>query len=171
MSIFVKAIKPQRFKSDVFAQEIEKAQQEFANGVKEDFEKTVETWSEKPTFEVVTDVTGGEVSTLVATDNEIYGYVDEGTKPHAIFAGAYTGKSEKKTLAFSSEFVPKTTKGFIGSNPGSKGKVDTFRPYVQHPGTKAREFSKTIRQKWEKRYKKIMEKAMSTANKKSGYAI
>ena len=170
MAFFVKGIKPKRFKSEAFLREMQAMMDRFGKDVKKDFEKTTATWKKKPKFETVTDTSAGEIAVLVATDDEIYKFTDEGTKPHPIFAGIYTGKSNKKTLAFSSTSRPKTTPNVIGSNPGVVGKRDTFVPFVQHPGTKARNFTKIIEAKWRRPFKRRAEAAMRKANKSAGHS-
>ena len=138
--------------------------------IKKDYESTVSSWSEKPVFEMIISLAGGpqvEVFTL----NEIYGYVDKGTKPHLIWAGFYTGKSEHKVLAFASKSTPKTTPGVIGSSAGSIGSVDKHTPYVKHPGGKPRDFSKEIQKKWQPKFRMEMEATMIRVAQASGHAL
>jgi len=143
---------------------------EISRGILKDFQETTKTWAKKPKFDMLYDLKGGP-TVLIGTDDEIYRYVDEGTKPHPIFAGIYTGKSDKMVLAFPSIFKPKTTPNVIGSGPGFKGGDTVLRPYVNHPGTKPRNFSDNIRKKWEKPYKRRMERAMKDAARKSGHGL
>lgn len=168
--ILTKTIKPSRLRDDALRLELLNAMRDVGRKVKKDFEATTKTWERKPEFEMLISLVGGP-TVLVGTDDEIYRYVNEGTKPHPIFAGVYTGKSDKKVLAFPSIFRPKTTPNVIGSGPGFKGGDTVFRPYVDHPGTKPRNFSKIIKKKWEKQYKRRMEQAMREAAKKSGHGL
>lgn len=168
--ILTKTIKPSRLKEDALRLELLNAIRDVGRKVKKDFEATVKTWEHKPEFEMLISLIGGP-TVLVATDDEIYRYVDEGTKPHPIFAGVYTGKSDKKVLAFPSIFKPKTTPNVIGSGPGFKGGDTVLRPYVNHPGTKPRNFSKIIKKKWDKPYKRRMEQAMKDVARKSGHGL
>jgi len=139
--------------------------------VKKDFEKTTKTWRHKPKFEVLVSLTGPGPVLLVGTDDKIYRYVDEGTRPHLIWAGIYTGKSRKRLLVFNSGFEPKTQPRVIGSSAGAVFGAKVMRPYVQHPGTEAREFDKTIQRMWESKFKRRMEAAMRQAAKDSGHAL
>jgi len=105
----------------------------------------------------------------VFTDNEIYGYVNDGTRPHPIFP------KKAKALAFQwggkGSYTPKTTPRVIGSRAGGPSGPTVYRPYVQHPGTKGRHFDEEIEKLMQPRFKRAMEKAMSDARKKSGHAI
>ena len=170
-AIVYKEIKPSRLKIDALRLTLLNEMRKAGTAIKQDFEKTTATWSKKPRFEVQISLVGGP-TVLVGTDDEIYGYVDRGTEPHEIWAGFYTGKSNKKTLAFASSSTPKTKPGVIRSFPGSRGKIDVFVPYVaKHPGTKARGFSKEIAKQWKPKFKRRMEKAMAQAAKASGHAL
>jgi len=170
-ALVFKIIKPQRLKVDAMRLALLNPMRKVGTGIKADFEKTVSTWKNKPKFDMqisLSPVPQTEVSTV----DKIYGYVDQGTKgPYEIWAGYYTGKSNKKNLAFSSKSTPKTTPGVIGSSGGSRGTVDTFRPYVEHPGIKARNFSKEIEKIWQPKFKRAMEGAMSKVAKASGHAL
>lgn len=105
----------------------------------EDFLKTVETWTTQPEF-IVTPVAmrGNNLVGGVATDNEIYSYVNNGTEPHAIYP-VYA-----KALRFWSGFSPKTTPGVIGSKQGGSGGDAIFAQAVMHPGSAARNFDQAI---------------------------
>ena len=171
--IVAKAIKPQRFKEEVFAKAITDAANLAARDIQKDFESTIKTWKHKVKFVKEVDIKASPVQILVGTDDEIYRYVDEGTKPHPIFAGIYTGKSNKKALAFpwggKGSYKAKTMPGVIGSQQGgASGPMRAF-PFVQHPGTKARNFDEAVRKMWEPKFKKLMEAAMRIAARGSGH--
>jgi len=169
-ALVFKEIKPQRLRIDAMRLALLNPMRKVGTGIKSDFEKTTATWDHKVKFERQISLAGGPHVEIFTTD-EIYGYVDKGTKPHDIWAGFYTGKSDKKVLAFASKSTPKTKPNVIGSFSGSRGRVDTFRPHVRHPGGKPRNFSKEITKKWQPRFKRRMEKAMSQAAKASGHAL
>lgn len=164
-----KEIRPKRFDSEAFRREIVAAIEKAAEDVLEDFEKTTATWNHKPDFEKLTQE--NPPTLFISTDDEIYGYVDRGTKPHIIWAGIYTGRSNKKALAFPSSSTPKTTPRIIGSTAGSRSSEKVVRPYVNHPGTKPRHFEEVIEKKWRPLFKRRMEAAMSRAAKASGHSI
>lgn len=169
----VKVIKPARFKDQEFKREIRNAMKRFSRRMKKEFEKTTETWEHPVKFDEHTNLTpyGETPSVSVTTDNEIYGYVNNGTEPHEIWAGAYTGKSEAKLLVFGSYFVPKTKVRVIGSEPGDKGGPMVGVPMVNHPGTEAREFDKAIQEEMTPWFKKEMEQAMKDGAKASGHGM
>jgi len=168
---FVKIVKPKRFKDAEFSRIMRNAMRRAVRQIRKDFELTTKTWEHEVVFKEHTHLTKRTPSPAVSvtTDDEIYGYVNNGTRPHEIWAGIYTGKSEAKVLAFPSMFAPKTKVGVIHSWPGMSGGETVFRPYVQHPGTEAREFDKVIREEREPWFKSQMEKAMSVARKSSGH--
>lgn len=124
-----------------------------AKGALEDFKVTTATWQHQPDFSIDTPNADRRV---VGTDDEIYGYVSGGTKPHIIVAHG-------KALAFpGGGFRPKSRPGYIGSNKGSKGGAVVFRPRVQHPGTEARKFDEAIAEKWQKQLPVVMQRAIDS---------
>ena len=170
-ALVYKSIKPKRLKQDALRLTLLNEMRKVGTQMKADFEKTTATWTHKPKFEVVVSLTQPGPTLLVFTDDEIYGYVSKGTKPHLIFAGIYTGKSDKKALAFPSKSSPKTRPGVIGSSAGSRGGTTVVRPYVSHPGTKPRKFEEAIQKIWMKKFKRQMEAAMKKAVQQSGFAL
>lgn len=166
-----KPIKPKRLKDDAFRLEILNEVRKTGRDIRKDFEKTTATWKRKPEFDIDISLTAPGPIVEVSTDNKIYRFVNDGTDPHPIFAGIFTGKSNKKALAFFPSSTPKTAPGIIGSGSGSQSGDRVARPYVDHPGTKARNFDETIAKKWEKLFKRRMEAAMVKGAKKSGYML
>jgi hypothetical protein len=171
MILVMKSIKPARLKDKEMRLELLNGMRRCATGIRHDFEETTKTWEHKPKFESEVSLTGPGPVVLVGTNDQTYQYVDEGTRPHPIFAGYYTGKSRARVLAFAGTFIAKTVPGVLGSGAGSRGPTDTFTPYVQHRGTKARGFSKMIQKVWEKRFKQDMQDAMKEAAKASGHGM
>jgi hypothetical protein len=80
----------------------------------------------------------------VTTDDEIYNYVDKGTRAHII------RPRNANVLAFQGGYQAKTMPRVIASRPGGRSGPTVYAMEVHHPGTKAREFSKIIHAKWEK---------------------
>ena len=122
-----------------------------AKAVKADFDVTTQTWKERPTF----TIDGSGEQRTVATDSEIYGFVDEGTDPHII-----TAKSPQKPLTFGVGGRPKTAPRVIGSGPGGKGTQIVRAQRVNHPGSAARDFSETIKEKWDERLADVVQRAI-----------
>lgn len=105
-----------------------------------DFHVTTETWSHQPRFTIDKSHPGERI---IGTDDDIYHFVDAGTKPHTIVA------KNKKVLAFGAGSRAKTQVRVIGSGAGRKGGTPVRVTRVRHPGTAARQFSETIAAKWQ----------------------
>jgi len=133
--------------------------------IKEDFEATTQTWKHKPKFDIKISLAGGTPSVEVGTGDEIYGFVDEGTKPHVI------APVNAKRLVFATGYRAKTQPGVIGSSAGGANGDVVYAKVVHHPGTKARKFSEKIKRKWAGQFGKRMLAAMSEAAKATGHAI
>jgi len=166
-----KIIKPKKMKVDALRLALLNELRAVGKDVKQDFESTTRTWEHKPKFEISISLTAPGPILEVSTSDEIYRYVNKGTRRHLIWAGAYTGKSDKKVLAFPSASTSKTTPRVIGSGPGSRSSDKVIRPYVDHPGTKARNFDEEIAKKWKKLFKRRMEAVMKKGARASGHAI
>jgi hypothetical protein len=174
--IVAKAIKPKRLKDDAMRLTLLNRMRRVGTAIRKDFAETTKTWDHEVVFEQLISLTGPGPVVIVDTDDQIYHWVNDGTGEHGphhqsyeIWAGAYTGKSDKKSLAFPSMSVPKTTPNVIGSGPGSSGGDTVFRPFVVHPGIEPRNFDKIIQKKWEPKFKSEMEDAMRQAVKASGH--
>jgi len=122
-----------------------------AAGALIDFKVTTATWQHQPAFDTSSP---NEASRVVGTDDTIYRFVNEGTRPHIIVAHG-------KGLAFNSGgFRPKSRVRVIGSNAGSAGGSPIVRPMVHHPGTEARQFDQAIAEKWNKQLAVVMQRAI-----------
>lgn len=121
-----------------------------AKAVKVDFGVTTQTWKKKPEFAIAETDDGR----IVGTEDEIYGYVNDGTRPHIIEA------KNGKSLAFGVPSSPKTAVRVIGSSAGSRGSVTIKRKRVRHPGTDARKFDEVIAEKWQEQFPVTMQRAL-----------
>lgn len=145
----LKAIKPDRpFDLAAFRRARDQALDTTAKWVKAQQEKTVKGWRDEPTFTIDSPRDNERV---IGTDDERYGYVDDGTRPHVIVARG-------KVLKFAPGGTAKTRPRVIGSGAGSRGGAIVFRPRVQHPGTEARDFSETIGEQAEQELAKNMQR-------------
>jgi len=169
--IVFKTIKPSRLKVDAMRLKLLNAMRSCGTEIKQDFEKTTATWEHKPEFEVLVSLTGPGPVVLVGTDDKVYRYVSEGTRPHLIFAGYYTGKTNKRALVFKSGYRAKTTPRVLGSSEGGAFGTTVVRPYVEHPGTEAREFDSLVQELWETKFKRRMEQAMKEVAQASGHRM
>lgn len=147
------------YKAPDIQQAIQDALDEEAKEVLKDYDRTTATWTRKPTFKV-------RQASLQAidifTDNEIYGYVNDGTKPHVIRA------KNAPTLAFNTVgFQPKTKVGRLTAKAGSKAKPPkAFPVQVNHPGTKGRDFDELITKRVDRRFPKRLQKHLNSAYRK-----
>jgi hypothetical protein len=171
MALLFKQLKPSTLRQDKMRLALLNGMRVVGRDVRKDYKRTTKTWEHQPEFEIVISLAGGGPTALVATDDEIYRYVDEGTKKHLIWAGIYTGKSDKKTLRFPGTFSAKTIPGVLDSRPGRRGGETVHTPYVQHPGSKARRFTRTIEKIWKPKFKRYMERTMRDVRRASGHAI
>jgi hypothetical protein len=116
-----------------------------------DLESTTRTWKTKVAFDVTITQTGANYAVTAGTDNQIWGWVNSGTKPHTI------RPKRSKYLRFSSGYKAKTRVGIIGSIEGGAFGSDVFSAGVKHPGFKGRGFTQAI----QKRRQKTMEQEIS----------
>lgn len=124
---------------------IEKAVHKTANLVLQDYKAVARTWDHKPAFDLVIQESDGAYSITAGTDDEIFGYVDRGTKPHII------RPRKARLLKFRGGYRAKTRPGVIGSNAGgAAGGSFTSAYFVLHPGTQKRGFTEAIRKRREK---------------------
>lgn len=125
-----------------------------AKAVKVDFGVTTQTWKRKVQFEIIETEDGR----IVGTDDEIYGYVNDGTDAHDI-----TPK-RGKVLVFpwggKGSYRPKTAIRTIGSTGGGSSGGIVKLKRVKHPGTDAREFDETIARKWRELFPRTLQRAL-----------
>lgn len=118
--------------------------------IRRDFQKTVRTWKKQPDFIVSQrKILGGYIYSCY-TENEIYMYVNNGTKPHII--RATRGVNFVTPLAFNYPYTAKTRPGVLKSFKGGKGSNFAQAIEVQHPGTKARKFDEIIQKRFKERW-------------------
>jgi hypothetical protein len=136
----LRAIVPRNplYQTAPFQAEIQKALDKVGKGMKGDFEGTVSTWKHKPEFSVKTTLTAGNAQVEVTTDDEIYGYVSGGTKPHEI------RPKTAKILRFQGGFVAKTSPRSINSGGGGASGDFVFTNVVHHPGNAPRHFERQV---------------------------
>ena len=165
MVLVTKAIKPARFKDEVFFQILDIENLTVAADIELDFGLHVATWKTPVKFEIFVQTGPAAVTVFIGTDNKNFGYVDKATPPHWILP-----KKKGGTLAFSSGFTRKTTPGIIPSGKGGSSGDTVFAKGVLHPGSKGSKITETIQKKWKSRYKRRMEKAMKRAATASGHS-
>jgi hypothetical protein len=162
--VVTKPIKPTAFQHEKMNLVLKRAMEQTAKDILFDYEATAWNWKHKVKFKKVLAVGPNSLDVLVGTDDEIYGYVDQGTHIHDIVP-----KRKGGYLAFKVGGSPKTQPGVMVSGSGQPGTVQVFAKKVRVK-TRARRFSKTIQKEWDKKFKNRMEKAMNEAVKVSGHA-
>lgn len=162
-TIKAKVIRPKKLNERAMRAALLTGLKEVAKDVDEDFAKTYSTWKRKPEFETEVELNSRRGRFAVMTEDEIYRYVDEGTKPHII------RPKRASRLYFQAGYSAKTTPRVIGAKQGGASGPEVYAKAVQHPGTKAREFAKTLAKKYKRTFGKSMQKAMDKAAKKSGH--
>lgn len=110
--------------------------------MKADFDELVSNWKHRPKFKVLR--TPETVS--VTTTHEIFGYVNSGTRAH-IIKPKRAGGLLKFRLGGKAKTRPNNTK-FRGGSP-ARGAWRAAKQ-VKHPGTKARNFTRIIANRWNK---------------------
>lgn len=160
-----KQIKPTRLREQAMRLALLNEMNAVAREMKKDFEKTTETWEHKPKFESLVSQAKGQLTVLAGSDDPIYRYVSEGTRPHLIFP------RRAKALHFFGTYTAKTVPGVLGSRSGGPGGDEVFSKYVAHPGTEPRHFDQIVERIWRKKFKDRMESAMKKARHASGHAI
>lgn len=125
---------------------VKKGMRQAAEKVKEDFEQTTATWEHEVAFTITPD---GD-NFIIGTDDQRWKWIDEGTEPFQMPAIV---PKNKKALTIVGPGVPKTMPGRVRSGSGSKGGIVVIRRSTKsytHPGIKARNFSGTIRKRWQR---------------------
>lgn len=171
--ITFRAISPKAFNLGALEKELRDAQREWMTKVVKEYQGTTKNWKHRVSFRGRLSERGMVTKIEVGTDDEIYGYVDEGTGQAAGRGGKYpiVPKRPSGVLAFPSVSTPKTKPGSLKSGAGSRGGATAFTKKVMHPGIKPRGFSKQIKTKMEPVLESDMQKAMGRGAKKSGHGI
>jgi hypothetical protein len=165
MPVAVKPIKPSKLLVPGMYAALEAEAKKAADDLELEFMLSTATWEHEVKFEKLVQVGPKSVEILVDTDDEIYRYVNEGTRPHRIEPkGDYP-------LAFPSVFRPKSQPGRQASGKGYSGGPTVYARGVNHPGTQARKFDKTIMKTFTPKFRRRMEKAMTDAAKASGHEM
>lgn len=145
MSSFFDVTGPKKLLTSAdFQKTIEKAALKTASLTKGDLESTTRTWQRKPKFTVETSETSDSYVVVAGTDDDIFGYVDQGTGPHVI------RPRRSPYLRFMVGGRPKTRPGVIGSESGAPGNAWRSAFFVLHPGVAKRDFTGKIRSRRQK---------------------
>lgn len=157
MPVGFSAIKPQFYDVEAIASASEDAVDEVAKGMLEDFEQTTRTWDHKVNFVIIETRRGGSYSVGVGTDDDIYKYVDKGTRAHTI------RPRRANYLRFREGHRAKTRRGRLKSGRGGSFGGFVYRKRVRHPGTEARDFTGLIEKRWKRPSVRLIQKRLTRA--------
>lgn len=102
------------------------------------YRRTTSNWEHRPEFIYTVEASGTVVVMEAGTNDEIYTYVDLGTRPHTITPrGPWM-------LRFQEGYKPKTKPGALRSGRGGPTGAFVRAKSVEHPGIKPRGFTKRI---------------------------
>jgi len=145
LTVTIKGIKPQRFKTEEIKREVEKALDAEGKLHQRELKKTVQTWRKKPKFESLHEYGRGDMIVITGPTGDTeaaqhWVWTDKGTKPHIIRA------RNAPALRFQVNYSPKTfPRQFTSYHAGSWG--PWRRPFsVRHPGTEPRRWSEILSQ-------------------------
>jgi hypothetical protein len=166
--IETRVITPRKFDDKRFEWVIREVTRAVAADVLRDYQKTVESWEHKPEFETIIDMKPNP-TILVDTDDEVYSYVNDGTKPHPIkpkgqwpLRFQWGGKGSYKA---------KTRPAWIGSRPGGPSGPQVALKSVRHPGTNPRKFDEIIQHRWARLFPQRMQAALNGGAEASGHGM
>ncbi len=137
----LRAIVPKR---SIKSKDVEKAVIAAVNSslevIERDFKRTTRTWEHKVEFTLIkASMSGAGLEGAVGTDDDVFNFVDKGTKAHLIVPRT------AEALAFQAgKYAPKTSPNVIGSHAGGSSGGIIYASYVDHPGIEARNFTDEI---------------------------
>lgn len=120
------------------------------------YSRTVRTWRNKPVFTSTISTAGGNITSDTGTDNEIYGYVNNGTSV--------------RYAVMTPDFVSKTEPNIVNSRSGSGG-LSHFNFRNPRPGIVARRFDEAIARELKRTVAKILQEEINQAAIDSGQSI
>jgi len=168
MRVTTKIIKPKKIKDAAMRAALVKAVFDTGKEIDDLFALTYKTFDRKPEFVTENKDDPARISSAVYTTNQIYAWINNGTKKDY----PITPKKPGGVLAFPSTFKPKSRRrGGLEAMAGYKSKKMRFAAAVIHPGIDARNFDKRIEKKVMPNFKKRVTAAMREAANDSGHAI
>ena len=167
VSISARAITPStQYKPKSFIKDMQRRATNVRNQIKRDFEATTNEWKTPVKFDISKRRDGDSYIFSASTDNEIYGYVNNGTEPHIIRA------KNAPFLVFRTGGTAKTSVGQLKSGKGSRGIDWVSKKEVRHPGTEARKFdeiiAKRFKDRWVKESTDALREFMQTSTRPAG---
>jgi hypothetical protein len=174
----MRVIKPKKLDANAYKRIMRSTIVKAGEDIKRDFEKTTKTWNHQPEFVIEAKLNVSPMTLFVGTYDQIYIWVSAGTGLHGpkhaeypIFAGFFTGKSDKKFLAYQEEYERATEPGVIDSGPHGKFGNWVNVPAVMHPGIEPREFDVAMEELWAPELFSRMSAQLIVANRQAGHSI
>ena len=149
-------IKARPFDELPFRTELIREASKIVKEQEKDFIKTTRKWKKKPKWVRQVDHFDNAIIVQVYTLNEIYGYVDKGTKKHIIVP------RNKTVLKFRG--------GSYSGRGRPKGSDYVFTKFVNHPGFKGYQHTERITKEWTPKILTRFESAIKRAAKQSGHS-
>lgn len=144
--------------------------QTFVDLMEIQYKQVISKWRHKPKFKKVIKIRPGYIVAsclLTGDDAKIFAYVDEGTKPHVIAAKPSNPTGRLKFQTNYSHLTAPTAR--INQGTGKASGPWRSPQVVFHPGTKAREFTKTfldeLNPPFAKRIENAIRRGLYRANK------
>ncbi|HLE03779.1 MAG TPA: hypothetical protein VI729_04085 [Anaerolineales bacterium] len=130
-----------------------------ANIVRDDFQKTTNTWTRKPNFRKEGPrQKGPDLEAIVSTDQDVYRFLTRGTrKNYPIPKNPFMGR---RRLRFREGYKAKTRPRVIGSRAGGAFGKTRFARQVIHPGIEARNFDIEIARRRQKNHENLIRLAI-----------
>lgn len=125
------------------------------------YRKTTRTWRHKPTFRKRRTSRGVQI----VTDDEVFKFVDLGTRPHIIRA------KNAPFLVFRYPYKAATKPRIIGSTNAKVGDNWARKLMVHHPGNKPRHFTDEITKRINKRAGTILKREIDKAINAEGLGL
>lgn len=125
----------------------QRANKEIAAEMKDDFARTTASWNTRPAFTQRTVNDPLSSSVAVGTDDQVWKWLDQGTKAHGIQPKG-PGYPLKFQWGGKGSYIAKTTPGQLTSQGGGPSGPTVRRMWVWHPGTRPRFWSVLLQRKW-----------------------
>lgn len=160
---FIQAVRPKNLPTGKeYAKAVDRAFDKATNAALRDYKATTKTWNHKVDFTVTVRQVGDDKQAVIGTDDEIYGYVNDGTEAHIIRPRV------SPYLRFAFGGSPKTRAGVIGSRRGSPGENWRNASFVLHPGSAPRKFSESIAKRRQKTVEQETSQNIAKVARKQG---
>lgn len=160
-----KPILAEKMNLSAFNAPIKRGMQNTQKRITEDYEAGTSTWRHRVTFDKKLSTSNVTSKASVTTDDPIYGFVHDGTRPHII------RPRRAKALAFGANYTAKTRPNAIRAGSGGSSGGTVFSKGVPHPGITPRNFTPVIAKNQQPLFAKEMQDRFKEAVKKSGHEI